>query len=101
MTIQNGEISKSYSWNELGEHYLGYLKDTFISIQTERVSEYPETKDEVERLIASVKAEQKSENKTAKSTEKTFAEQVDEVFSGESNRYNDLKVCDTLKYCLI
>jgi hypothetical protein len=27
--------------------------------------------------------------------EKTFAEQVDEVFSGESNRYNDLKVCDT------
>ena len=95
VTIQNGEISKSYSWNELGEHYLGYLKDTFISIQTERVSEYPETKDEVERLIASVKAEQKSENKTAKSTEKTFAEQVDEVFSGESNRYNDLKVCDT------
>ena len=94
VTIQNGEISKSYSWNELGEHYLGYLKDTFISIQTERVSEYPETKDEVERLIASVKAEQKSENKTAKSTEKTFAEQVDEVFSGESNRYNDLKVCD-------
>lgn len=95
VTIQNGEISKSYSWNELGEYYLGYLKDTFISIQTERVSEYPETKDEVERLIASVKAEQKSENKTAKSTEKTFAEQVDEVFSGESNRYNDLKVCDT------
>lgn len=25
----------------------------------------------------------------------SFAEQVDEVFSGESNRYNDLKVCDT------
>lgn len=70
MTIQNGEISKSYSWNELGEHYLSYLKDTFISIQTERVSEYPETKDEVEKLITSVKAEQKSENKTAKSNEK-------------------------------
>lgn len=30
-----------------------------------------------------------------KENEKTFAEQVDEVFSGESNRYNDLKVCDT------
>lgn len=95
VTIQNGEISKSYSWNELGEHYLGYLKDTFISIQTERVSEYPETKDEVERLIASVKAEQKSENKTAKSTDKTFAEQVDEALSGKIPFYSALKVCNT------
>lgn len=95
VTIQNGEISKSYSWNELGEHYLSYLKDTFISIQTERVSEYPETKDEVEKLITSVKAEQKSENKTAKSNEKTFAEQVDEVLAGKASRFNDLKVCDT------
>lgn len=96
VTIQNGEISKSYSWNELGEHYLGYLKDTFISIQTERVSEYPETKDEVERLIASVKAEQKSENKAAKSTDKTFAEQVDDVISGKIDRFSgNLKVCNT------
>ena len=95
VTIQNGEISKSYSWNELGENYLSYLKDTFISIQTERVSEYPETKDEVEKLITSVKAEQKSENKTAKSNEKTFAEQVDEVLAGKASRFNDLKVCDT------
>lgn len=30
-----------------------------------------------------------------KENEKTFAEQVDDVFSGKSNRYNDLKVCDT------
>lgn len=96
VTIQNGEISKSYSWNELGEHYLGYLKDTFISIQTERVSEYPETKDEVERLIASVKAEQKSENEPTKSNEKTFAEQVDDVLSGKVDRFSgNLKVCDT------
>lgn len=97
VTIQNGEISKSYSWNELGEHYLSYLKDTFISIQTERVSEYPETKDEVEKLITSVKAEQKSENKTAKSNEKTFAEQVDEALSGKIPFYSSLKVCNTPK----
>lgn len=100
VTIQNGEISKSYSWNELGEHYLGYLKDTFISIQTERVSEYPETKDEVEKLIASVKAEQKSENEPTKSNEKTFSEQVDEVLSGKMPFYSALKVCDTPKILL-
>lgn len=28
-------------------------------------------------------------------TEKTFAEQVDDVLAGKANRYNDLKVCDT------
>lgn len=28
-------------------------------------------------------------------SEKSFAEQVDDVFAGNANRYNDLKVCDT------
>ena len=28
-------------------------------------------------------------------SEKTFAEQVDDVLAGNANRYNDLKVCDT------
>ena len=28
-------------------------------------------------------------------SEKTFAEQVDDVLAGKANRYNDLKVCDT------
>ena len=42
-----------------------------------------------------VKAEQKSENKTAKSTDKTFAEQVDEALSGKIPFYSALKVCNT------
>lgn len=33
-------------------------------------------------------------------SEKTFAEQVDDVLAGNANRYNDLKVCDTPQYCL-
>ena len=28
-------------------------------------------------------------------SEKSFAEQVDDVLAGKANRYNDLKVCDT------
>lgn len=100
VTIQNGEISKNYSLNELGEYYLSYLKNTFINIQTKRVLEYPEIKDEVEKLITSVKVEQKSENKTAKSNEKTFAEQVDEVLSGKMPFYSALKVCNTPKILL-
>ena len=32
------------------------------------------------------------------STDKTFAEQVDDIFSGKSNRYNDFKVCITCEW---
>lgn len=72
VTIQNGEIFKSYTWNELGEHYASYIKDTFISIQAERVIEYPEIRGEVEQLITNVKNEPNPENQTANVTEKTL-----------------------------
>lgn len=87
------------SWQEVAEHL-----DSMISAKT-----YITEKDIAERQRHAlyvlknysgdnpndVKAEQKSENKTAKSTDKTFAEQVDEALSGKIPFYSALKVCNT------
>lgn len=49
--ISSGNVSKAVALEEVGEHYLRYLKDTFKEIQLERVSYYPELKDEVDELL--------------------------------------------------
>ena len=49
--ISSGNVSKAIALEEVGEHYLRYLKDTFKEIQLERVRYYPELKDEVNELL--------------------------------------------------
>ena len=49
--ISSGNVSKAVALEEVGEYYLRYLKDTFREIQLERVSYYPELKDEVDELL--------------------------------------------------
>lgn len=51
VTISSGNVSKAIALEEVGEYYLRYLKDTFREIQLERVSYYPELKDEVDELL--------------------------------------------------
>ena len=43
--------SKSFTLEQVGEIQLNYLKDTFREIQLHRADEYPEIKDEVDKLI--------------------------------------------------
>lgn len=52
VTIEDGENVIKFSWEEVGSIHLGYLLETFRKIQLERVREYPELKDEVEKLLA-------------------------------------------------
>lgn len=51
VTISSGNVSKAVALEEVGEYYLRYLKDTFREIQLEKVSYYPELKDEVDELL--------------------------------------------------
>lgn len=65
VTISSGNVSKAIALEEVGEYYLRYLKDTFREIQLERVSYYPELKDEVDELLTrldSNKSESINEN---------------------------------------
>ncbi len=45
---------KHFSWEDVADLHWNYLKDTFKEIQLERVSEYPEIKEDVDRLIANI-----------------------------------------------
>lgn len=45
---------KHFSWEEIGDIHWNYLKDTFKEIQQKRVREYPEVKEDVDRLIANM-----------------------------------------------
>ncbi len=51
ITISSGNISKEVALEEAGEYYLRYLKDTFREMQLKRVRDYPELKDEVDKLL--------------------------------------------------
>ncbi len=52
VTIEDGENVIKFSWEEVGSIHLEYLLETFREIQLERIREYPELKDEVEKLLA-------------------------------------------------
>lgn len=45
---------RHFSWEDAAALHWNYLKDTFKEIQFERVSEYPEIKEDVDRLIANI-----------------------------------------------
>lgn len=45
---------RHFSWEDAAALHWNYLKDTFKEIQLERASEYPEIKEDVDRLIANM-----------------------------------------------
>lgn len=53
---------KHFSWEEVANLHWNYLKNTFKEIQLERVAEYPEVKEDVDRLIANMEENERIAN---------------------------------------
>lgn len=70
---------KHFSWEEVASIHWNYLKDTFKEIQLERVAEYPEVKEDVDRLIAKMEEKERIENfrQFAKEQDIPFSETYD------------------------
>lgn len=71
---------KYFSWEEVANLHWNYLKNTFKEIQLERVAEYPEVKENVDRLIANMEENERIANirQFAKEQDIPFSETYDD-----------------------
>lgn len=86
--ISSGNVSKAVALEEVGEYYLRYLKDTFREIQLERVSYYPELKDEVYELLTRLDNNKSEKDSGFSKPNEQSAPTVDDLAVGDIILYD-------------
>lgn len=60
--ISCDNAKRHFSWEDVANLHWNYLKNTFKEIQLERIAEYPEVKEDVDRLIANMEENERIAN---------------------------------------
>ena len=81
---------RHFSWEDVANLHWNYLKNSFKEIQFERIAEYPEVKEDVDRLIANMEDNNKQPQKKQLGKEAVIRFNGDYWFISDKNDYDKI-----------